>query len=143
MIKLILRIFYYCCCCCENWIKWVNYYGFTWTANCGEGFFDGCYGSYSVIKRNEAKFSTLKFLGFVYTFLGKQFSLVVGTFFGYIVLKLDPKFASITDITVPLIIVAIVSWLTGSYQMELYGISSDALLLNYFTDVDVEKYHFG
>ena len=40
-------------------------------------------------------------------------------------------------------LIGFVSLSTATLFMDVFGQSADALLLTYFTDLEVEKYHFG
>ncbi|CAD8088091.1 unnamed protein product [Paramecium primaurelia] len=128
------------CCLCENFIMYINNYAFVYIVMTSADYFESSKAVHFTIKRNYQDFETLSGLGEQFTHYSKMFIFLVTTLGTFIYVKEQ------TDFTLQLYTFAIIAFITLSIAtlfMDMFGQSADALVLTYFTDCEVQKYHFG
>ena len=104
----------------------------------GESFCSSAIAAFTLALKNAATFLITNGVGGLIRFLGRITICVVNTFIGQMIIKMDPDLKE--DIDNPIVILAMIflmSWALATVFMEVYSVTSLAILQCLYADVDI------
>ena len=134
-----------CCCqCCMNCIartiEFINKHAYIQIALKGDSFCPAAWEGFGLLVRNLGRFSTLILLGSFFTFFGTLFIAGASGFIGYIVITKVSYFSdNLNSPVLPTFVMGMVGFIIGMVSMNVYGMSSDALMHCFLLDEELNK----
>ena len=134
-----------CCCqCCMNCIartiEFINKHAYIQIALKGDSFCTAAWEGFGLLVRNLGRFSTLILLGSFFTFFGTLFIAGASGFIGYIVITKVSYFSdNLNSPVLPTFVMGMVGFIIGMVSMNVYGMSSDALMHCFLLDEELNK----
>lgn len=126
--------------CFERFIQFLNKNAYTVTAMTGKSFCDAAAEAFSLMIRNAARFTVAGGIGEMFIVLGRIFICALTGIIGYLIITNTPSIANNLDSPVaPTIVMTIIGYAVGSIFMSVYGAVSDAILIVFTMDEEIEK----
>lgn len=108
----------------------------------GKSFCSAAKDAFFLALRNPVRFSIVGGIGAIFTALGRMFISLSSAIIGYMIITKSSSF-HLNSPVVPTILFAIVGFCIGSVFMSVYGTASDAILIVFTMDEEIEKEHFN
>jgi len=129
-----------CLACCLKCVEFINKHAYIQIALEGENFCTSALNGFAIIVRNLGRWTTLTIIGGFFNFLGLLF---VGTgtgMIGYVIItNITLWSAKLTSPILPTIIFCIIGILIGSFFMQVFSTSSDAMLHCFILDEELSE----
>lgn len=103
-----------------------------------ESFCTSAIAAFTLALKNSATFLITNGIGGLIRFLGRIAICIANTFIGYLIINYDTELKE--DIDNPIVILAVIfliSWTLATVFMEVYSITSLAILQCLYADVDI------
>lgn len=105
----------------------------------GKNFCSAAWDSFTLILRNALRFSIVSGLGSIVLAFGQVFIFGLTTFSGYYIIEnYEPWKSNVTNPMFPTIMFGLVGFLIGYIFMSVYGVVSDAILMIFTMDEEIE-----
>ena len=134
-----------CCCqccmaCIARTIEFINKHAYIQIALKGDNFCTAAWEGFGLLVRNLGRFSTLILLGSFFTFFGTLFIAGASGFIGYLVITKVSYFSdNLNSPVLPTFVMGMVGLIIGLVSMNVYGMSSDALMHSFLLDEELNK----
>ena len=134
-----------CCCqcfmaCIARTIEFINKHAYIQIALKGDSFCTAAWEGFGLLVRNLGRFSTLILLGSFFTFFGTLFIAGASGFIGYLVITKVSYFSdNLNSPVLPTFVMGMVGLIIGLVSMNVYGMSSDALMHSFLLDEELNK----
>ena len=131
-----------CCRCCldcfHRFVKFLNDNAYCQMALSGESFCTSAIAAFTLALKHSSTFLMTNGIGALLRFLGRITICMTSTLFGYLIINLQSDIRE--DIDNPIIILAvifIISWSLATVFMEVYSVTSLAILQCLYADIDI------
>lgn len=105
-----------------------------------KGFWSSSQDAFFLMLRNAARFTIAGGIGDIFVVLGKIFITGITALIGYSIITQYPVYSqNLTSPVVPTVLMAIIGFIIGSIFMSVYGTVSDAILIVFTMDEEIEK----
>ena len=133
-----------CCNCCmaciERCIEYINKHAYIEIALKGKNFCKAAWEGFALIVRNLGRFSALEAIGKIFNAFGIIFVAGCSGLIGFLCLEYIPYFKKqITSAVLPVFATIVVGFVIGSACMNVFGVSSDALMHCFLVDEEINK----
>lgn len=136
-MKVITNCVRCCLDCFHRFVKFLNDNAYIQIALTGENFCTSAMQAFVLALKNAATFVITNGVGTLLHLLGKACICIGNVFLGYLIIHYSPEFDELDSPIAPLVVVMVMSFLMANVFMEVYGVTSLAVLQCLYTDVDI------
>ena len=138
--KCVISCLQCCIGCIANIIEYINKHAYIQIALKGDSFCTAAWEGFALIVRNLGRFSTLAFIGSLFTAIGTIFISVSSAIIGYFLITEVSYFSEkLNSCVLPVVVFLIIGLVLGLVTMSIFGISGDALMHSFLLDEELNK----
>ena len=121
-------------------MEFINKHAYIQIAVRGKNFCVSAFEGFGLLIRNLGRFSTLILLGSFFSLFGTLFIAAASGFTGYFVITKINYFSQELDSPIaPTILMVFIGLVIGNVSMNVFGMSSDALMHSFLLDEELNK----
>ena len=138
--KCVISCLQCCIGCIANIIEYINKHAYIQIALKGDSFCTAAWEGFALIVRNLGRFSTLAFIGSLFTAIGTIFISISSAIIGYFLITEVSYFSEkLNSCVLPVVVFLIIGLVLGLVTMSIFGISGDALMHSFLLDEELNK----